>query len=213
MTASPAIPVLRSFLLGALLFGGGCTVGEIPSEGDVADAGSGGEGGNTPDADTGGGGDTPDADPGAGNGPEDMTITFTTEPRDNERYSPKNIVAVWIQNANGDFIETIDRYSATRTGSLRAWNAVAPVPPVDTVSGATRNNHNTAITATWDIKAANVPDGEYTVRIETCESNANSPDDNAQATFLFTKNGTAASLTPTENNYSNVTIEYSGRTQ
>ena len=198
MIISSRFSVLLPILVGTLALGIGC---EFEPPGSVIDNGGGGGGGNSPDASGGGG------------GPEEMTITFTTIPRDNEEYSPKNVVAVWIQNANGDFIDTIDRYSAGRTGSLKAWNAVAPVPPVDTVSGATRNNHNTPITAKWDIQAANVPDGEYTIRIETCESNANTPDDNAQATFLFSKNGTAATLTPTEDNYSDVSIEYSGRTQ
>ncbi len=187
-------------LVGSLALGAGCTF-EPPGSVLTKDNG------NSVDA-GGGPGETVDAAP-MGT-PETMTIGFTTTPRGIGPYTPKNIVAAWIEAADGSFITTIYRHSAVRTSSLKAWNAVAPVPPVDVVSGPTKLNHNTPISATWTIPGE-VPDGDYTVRVETSEVNANAAGDNAQASFVFSKNGTAISLTPTQANYDNVTLVYSGR--
>lgn len=192
-------------IVGSLAFGASCT---FDPPGSVLEKGNGG----TPDAGGGGGGGGPDASLPVGPA-ETMTIGFTTTPRGIGPYTPSNIVAAWIEAADGTFISTIHRHSDLRTPSLKGWNAKVPLTPmdIDGLSGATRANHNTPISATWDIAAAAVADGDYVVRVETCEVNANSPDDNAQASFTFTKNGTAVSLTPTEANYENVTLEYSGR--
>lgn len=186
-------------VVGSLAFGVGCTF-DPPGSVLAKD-----NGGNT---DAGGGG-TPDA--GTVLTPETMEIGFTTTPRGIGPYTPKNVVAAWIESADGTFISTIYRHSDARTSSLKGWIAKAPVPAVDVASGPTKLDHNTPITATWNIAAAAVPDGDYVVRIETCEVNANTPADNAQASFTFSKNGTAATLTPTEANYENVTLDYSGR--
>lgn len=188
-------------IVGSLAFGVSCT---FDPPGSVLEKGNGG----TPD---GGGGGSADAPPSVT--PETMTIGFTTTPRGIGPYSPKNIVAAWIEAADGTFVSTIYRHSDIRTPSLKGWNAKVPLVPmdIDGLSGATRLDHNTPISATWDVAAAAVADGDYVVRVETCEVNANTPAENAQASFTFTKDGTAVSLTPTEANYENVTLEYSGR--
>ena len=199
--STPSLSVLFGLpiVLGSLALGASCTF-EPP--GSVLNK----DNGNSVDA--GGPGGTIDAAP-MGT-PETMTIGFTTTPRGIGPYTPSNIVAAWIESSDGTFITTIYRHSLSRTSSLKAWNAKAPVPPVDVTSGATRDDHNTPISATWTIPSA-VPDGDYTVRVETCEVNANTPADNAQASFVFSKNGTAVSLTPAQANYENVTLVYSGR--
>ncbi len=205
--STPSLSVLFGLpiVIGSLALSAGCTF-EPPGSVLGKDNGNGNGNGNSVDA--GGGGGAVDAAPmGA---PETMTIGFTTTPRGIGPYTPKNIVAAWIESPDGTFITTIYRHSAVRTSSLKAWNAVAPIPPVDVTSGATRNTHNTPISATWTIPSE-VPDGDYTVRVETSEVNANTPADNAQASFVFSKNGTAVSLTPAEANYDNVTLVYSGR--
>ncbi|MBL4633391.1 MAG: hypothetical protein JKY56_05950, partial [Kofleriaceae bacterium] len=137
-------------------------------------------------------------------------IGFTTTPRAGEQYSPNNIVAAWIESADGNFITTIYRHSGIRASYLKAWNAKAPIPAVDVTSGSTKLDHNTPISATWTIQS-DVPDGDYNVRVETSEANVNTAAENAQASFPFSKNGTAVSLTPTQANYDNVTLVYSGR--
>jgi hypothetical protein len=66
------------------------------------------------------------------------------------------------------------------------------------------------VTATWTIPAE-LPDGIYTVRVETCDDNSATADQNTQGTFNFEKNGTASTQTPAGLGYTNVTIDYSGR--
>ncbi len=126
--------------------------------------------------------------------------------------APANVVATWIEDANGAFVQTINRQSAVRTQHLIAWTQMSGglAADQDAVTGATRLDHNTPVTATWAIPAA-LPDGIYTVRIETCDDNSATAEQNTQGTFTFEKNGTASTQTPVGLGYTNVTIDYSGR--
>ena len=187
---------------GALLIAGACTF--EPPGSVLNENGGGGTG-----ADAGGVDD--EADGGAPGAAESLSVTFTTAPRGGQ-YAPANIVATWIEDAAGTFVATIDRQSLVRTSSLRAWNAVAGAD-TDAVTGATRLDHAAPITILWDISALETPlvDGAYNIRIETAETNANTPADNAQATFPIEINGTPAITNPTADSYLNVTVDYSGR--
>lgn len=196
------LALLASLALGsALALGAGCTF-EPP--GSVLGGGGGGGGGGGAD-----GGDEADADIG---GDETMTITFTSEPVGGSQYAPANVVATWIEDANGAFVQTINRQSAVRTQHLVAWTQMSGglAADQDAVTGATRLDHNTPVTATWAIPAA-LPDGIYTVRVETCDDNSATAEQNTQGTFTFEKNGTASTQTPVGLGYSNVTLDYSGR--
>jgi hypothetical protein len=58
---------------------------------------------------------------------------------------------------------------------------------------------------------AAVPNGTYTIRVETCDTNAVTPADNTQGSFIFEKNGTASVQTGIDiAGYTGVTIDYSG---
>src|SRR4029453_19395696 len=81
----------------------------------------------------------------------DVSVTVTTTPNGGQ-YAPKNIVAMWIEDGNGSFIKTFDRFSQVRTSHLVAWVAKATLADADAVSGATRPNHTSPITATWDLR-------------------------------------------------------------
>lgn len=137
-----------------------------------------------------------------------MSITFTSTPNGGT-YAPKSVLATWIESSGGEFIKTIDRKSADETNRLVAWRAMAGQQDTDAVSGATRDNHKTPVTATWSIDPA-LPNGIYNIRVETADSNAVDPGQNHQATFQFEKNGTASITTPTDPNFLNVKIDYSG---
>jgi hypothetical protein len=102
-------------------------------------------------------------------------------------------VAVWVEDAAGNFVRTIDRYAATRKSHLIGWIAKAGNADTDAVSGATRANHTGALTRTWDLTGrggTEIPDGTYTIRMELADSNASTAAQNAQGTFTFVK-GTA----------------------
>ncbi len=200
---APRRALAATFALGAALaLGAGCTF-EPP--GSVLRPGSG--------ADGGGGGGTADASPSG----ESMTITFTTEETPGlatPNFAPTNLVATWIEDANGAFVQTIDRQQSGFAQYLLGWEAMSggAIADQDAVSGATRADHVAPVSATWAIPAE-LPDGIYTIRVETSDGNAVSADQNVQGSFTFDKNGTASVVTPEAPvpGYTNVSIDYSGR--
>ena len=190
---------LIPFFIGAVALGTGCTF-EPP--GSVLGPGGGGGG-----ADGGPAGGA-DAEP-AGGG-ETLSVTFTSEPVGiDATYAPANIVATWIEDSAGAFVATIDRQAAVRINHLVAWRAMSGVNDTDAVTGATRLNHATPVSLTWNIPAA-LPNGIYTIRMETADANAVTADENRQGTFTFDKNGTASTVTENALGYTNVNIVYSG---
>jgi hypothetical protein len=149
---------------------------------------------------------------------ETVTITFTTSASPSagaSQYDPKNVVAVWLESANGSFVKTAARWANTRRTKLVGWIAKAGSADVDAVSGATNAAYGVR-TATWDMTAraglAAPVDGIYTIRMELADSNATQATQNNQGTFSFNRNGTASSQTALSNGgFSNVSIVYSGR--
>ena len=126
-------------------------------------------------------------------------------------YAPQNVVAIWIINSSGSFVKTVGRWADVRKQHLVAWGAAAGVD-VDAVSGATRPNHATQLTATWDMTARGgqlVGNGTYTVRMESADSNANIASQNHQGTFTFLKSATPQTQTNLSNGgFSNVSLTF-----
>lgn len=110
-------------------------------------------------------------------------------------WAPKNVVAVWIEGPAvglnpGPFVKTIGRWADVRRTDLVAWRAKAGIADIDAVSGATRQDHFTALTVDWDMKdklGVLVPDGIYTIRMEMADGNSTAAAQNNQGTFTFTK--------------------------
>jgi hypothetical protein len=165
-----------------VLLASGCEVGAtLPADIAQPDAETGDE--NRGD---GGGGVIPDARvPSA-----PLEITFSTNPTPNGVYIPNHVLAVWIQNAAGTFVKTIDRRADVRKQYLLAWIQAAGAADVDAVSGATRSDYDPPLTITWDLKNRQgviVPDGTYTIRMEVADRNATAPGQNNQGRFTFVK--------------------------
>ncbi len=140
-----------------------------------------------------------------------LKITATTTTKGGE-FAPNNVVAVWVESEAGAFVKTIDRWSQVRTASLLDWTAKAGAADTDSVSGASRLNHNTPLSITWKLKdRAKQPivDGTYTIRMESTESNAVSQADNNEGTFTFIA-GAAPQLQTglASGGFTNVTIEF-----
>lgn len=151
----------------------------------------------------------PDARPAI---PEVLDVAFNTTSNGGQ-FAPKNIVAVWIERADGTFVKTIGRWAGTRRQHLIAWTQKAGLD-IDAVSGATRSNHNARLTVHWDFKdrsGALVADGAYNIRMELADRNSNSTSQNHEATFPLQKSGTASSQTTSGGGFENVAIDYSGR--
>ncbi len=114
-------------------------------------------------------------------------------------YNPKNIVAIWIEDANGNFVKTLLVYAQTQKTYLNIWQASTTAAgsaynSVDAITGATKTSHATR-TCTWNGKnysGAVVPDGTYKVRMELTDKNATGN----YSSFTFTKGTTAQTLNP-----------------
>lgn len=124
-----------------------------------------------------------------------LTVSFNTLGV-GQNYAPLNCEAVWVETEQAQFIKTIGRWCSTtisgvgEANHLVAWKNKAGLTDVDAVSGATRVDHLTRLTVTWDLKdklGVLVPDGIYRIRLENADGNSTSSTQNAQATFTFTK--------------------------
>ena len=148
-----------------------------------------------------------------------LTVSFKSAPVGGA-YTPQNVVAVWIEGPTvgqnpGPFVKTIGRWATIERTHLVAWQAKAGLNDVDAMTGATRADHGTKLSVDWDLKdkaGVLVPDGTYTVRIETADSNNTSSLQNNQGSFTFIKglqpqvqtNLTGGSIVP----YTEVTIDF-----
>jgi hypothetical protein len=183
-------------LVGLSLVLAACSVGEVPMGGNPG----------TPDAPGGGSTDAPVV-AGAGS----LTINATTAPTPNATYQPANVVAVWVEDAQGNFVKTLYRASSTYTIRLVAWSATAPAADVDGLTGPSRTAQ-TPLAATWNMTnkaGTEVLDGTYTIRMELSDSNALTADQNNQGEFTVIKGPTAQSQTAlTSGLFTNVSLNY-----
>lgn len=141
----------------------------------------------------------------------DVTLKVTTTPAGGS-FAPRNVVAVWVETANGTFVKTIDRHAAVRKVDLVAWTQKAGANDADAVSGATRQDHSMPLNITWNLKDrtnAVVPDGTYTIRMELSDSNTSTTTPNHEGTFTFVK-GASPQLQSglTNNGFTNVSIDF-----
>lgn len=146
----------------------------------------------------------------AGTASADLTLTVTTTPNGGE-FAPKNVVAAWIEVEQGPFVKTIGQYAAERKVNLIAHNLISP-NDTDAISGATRLDHATPITFTWNLRDRQgnlVPDGAYRIRLEMADSNATTTADNRQGAFLFTVGPEPQTQTGLESNgFVNATVDF-----
>lgn len=117
--------------------------------------------------------------PGSSDGtPGTLTVDFMTQII-GERWKPANVGAVWIEDAAGAYIKTIELWAGLRIGSLYRWHehaCTAAWPEVDVVTAATRPNHDQPHHSVWkgkDLNGKLVPDGIYQLFIEVTETELN----------------------------------------
>ncbi|HOY57784.1 MAG TPA: DUF2271 domain-containing protein, partial [Verrucomicrobiota bacterium] len=109
----------------------------------------------------------------------DGAVTFTVTTKTvGGRYAPRHVLAIWVADANTNFVKTLKRQAATRIQHLYKWNVARNgYSVVDGVSGATLNAHTTH-TVTWDCRDRNgavLEDGTYRFMVELSEANAQGP--------------------------------------
>lgn len=159
--------------------GGGAVagVGGQPAAG-AAGAEQGGAAGGSGTAGTagapGGGGSARGGSGGAStSGTCAMHFEFTTVTY-HGKYSPKNIGAVWIADASGKFVKSLDVWAAKRIVNLVKWNAASGGNKVDAVTSATAPSHGAHV-ADWDctdVSHQAVPDGTYKLMLEFTEEDS-----------------------------------------
>lgn len=114
-------------------------------------------------------------------------------------YAPRNVVAVWIEDGQGNFVKTLLAYAANRKTHLNTWqaatnNAGSEYNTTDAITGATQNSHATR-TCNWDgtdFMGNEMPDGDYTVWMELTDKNSTGN----FSSFAFTKGSENVSITP-----------------
>lgn len=114
-------------------------------------------------------------------------------------YAPKHVVAIWIENDQGNFIKTLLAYAATRKTHLNTWQASTndagtEYNTVDAITGATQYSHQTRV-CSWDgtdYIGNEMPDGDYTVWMELTDKNATGN----YSSFSFVKGPRDTTITP-----------------
>ncbi len=141
---------------------------------------------------------------------QSATITFSTTPNGGN-YAPRNVVSVWAVRSDGVFQKTLGRWSVARTQHLVAWNEDSGFD-TDAVSGATRVNHNDALTLTWDFvnkDGIQLAEAVYTIRFESADQNSTAAGQNNQGTIELDHDGITGTRTaPDSGGFTNITIDY-----
>jgi len=147
------------------------------------------------------------SDPVIVTGPVMMTVT--TKVLDSPgAYSPKNVVALWVEDSAGTFVRTLGVRASERKQYLSAWIAKQGSSTVDGVTGATRPGHSTPLTVGWDLKNSSgqaVTPGIYRLHGELTDHNGSG------ATFsmeIDISGGAANASFGPDNGFQSVTATY-----
>lgn len=127
-------------------------------------------------------------------------------------YSPKNVLAIWVKDAQGNFVISRKVMASNRKQHLIKWNASSGNNSVSAITGATLPNHTTQ-TISWDCRDLSgniVPDGNYQIWVEYTSRNSNNGGDAGPSTMVtFSKGTDAVSLNvPDETYFKNMVLNY-----
>lgn len=139
------------------------------------------------------------------------SLTFSVTTTSTGNYSPRHVVAIWIEKADGTFIKTKLKRANTRVQWLNQWVTKSGQNVVDAITGSTINAHQTE-NIVWnatDVNAAVVPDGDYKLWIQMAWANTNGP----TYSIPFTKGATAVNLNPAnQTNFTNMSLVWTPNT-
>ncbi|MCW8850247.1 MAG: DUF2271 domain-containing protein [Melioribacteraceae bacterium] len=129
----------------------------------------------------------------------------TTSPGGN--FSPRNIGAIWVEDASGNFVKTLQIWADRRIQYLYTWNNRSNSNKVDALTSATLSSHQTH-NVTWNVKdhlGNNIPDGQYVLKIEMTDQHAQGP----LASFNFPiGEATKTSLFPDETYFHDIELSW-----
>lgn len=147
------------------------------------------------------------------------TMTFTYTQTATVGTATKNVLAIWIEDANGNFIKTRMRFWGNGTNDhLPSWKAKSVSNVVDAVTGATLTASTTnkafgTRTVSWDGKNTSgvlVADGTYKIFVESSWCNPEPANNQHKflSSFTFTKGPTAIQVLPNDVNLSAISIAW-----
>jgi len=133
------------------------------------------------------------------------TLTFTVKSlTNNTTYSPKNVLAIWIKDAQGNFVVSRKVMANSRKQHLVKWNASSAGNSVSAITGSTLSSHQTH-TVTWDGKNAagvEMADGLYQIWVEYSSTNSASNGNHGPSlTVDFEKGPSVQHITPVNATY------------
>lgn len=133
------------------------------------------------------------------------TLTFTVKTiTNNSTYSPRNVLAIWIKDASGNFVVSRKVMANARKQHLVKWNASSAGSTVNAITGSTLTSHQTH-TVTWDGKNAagtEMPDGIYQIWVEyTSTNSASNGNAGPSLSVEFEKGLALQHITPTNATY------------
>jgi len=135
-----------------------------------------------------------------------VSFTVKTLTYDGDR-SPKNIVAIWIEDIDGNFIKTSLLQADRRKEWLITWNNKSGGSTVDATTGATLDSHQSH-SISWDCTDESgvlVEDGEYKIIVEFTEEHSQGP----LTSIAFNKGAEYQNITPDdESNFIDMNLEY-----
>jgi len=153
--------------------------GYVPTESGGAsfggtDPGAGGATVITPPPGAGGSVVVAGPPPAPGNsGPCTFTFNATTSTA-NGQFAPRNVGALWIEDASGKFVKSLEVWGAQRLGNLTAWETNSGGNTTDAITSATHNNHGPH-SDHWDCtdtSRAPVVNGAYQACVSFAEDDA-----------------------------------------
>jgi hypothetical protein len=187
--------------------GAGGASGAGGSSGAMASGGAGGSGGS--------------AGSGGASTPGTLTLDFMSVGNDGE-YAPRNVGAVWVETASGQFVKTLKRWAGIRAGHLTQWTEASggwgggfffasgggSPDELDAITAATLRTHQTH-SISWDMQdpaGMVVPDGSYRIVIEVTESEREA---SVSEAIDLEKGATPVSLSlPSGASFSGLTLRY-----
>jgi hypothetical protein len=143
----------------------------------------------------------------------DGNLTFSVKTVSNgATYSPKNVLAIWIKDATGNFVISRKVMANQRKQHLVKWMANSGNNSVDAITGSTLSNHTTH-TVSWDCRdllGNLVVDGDYQVWVEyTSRNSASGGQPGPSYFYTFTKGTEIVNPTiPNETYFINISLLY-----
>ncbi len=112
------------------------------------------------------------------------------------RFAPRNVGAIWIEDAAGRFVEAIEVWANTRARYLTRFQAASGGDKIDAITSATLATHRVH-DLRWDLTdhaGCEVANGDYAIVMETTDRDGTG----ASHAIPFAKTGAPATLTPAD---------------